>query len=146
MTGNRSKAAVCLCVAAGLAGCQSLSGVGFKGLSFNEKNPYTGTWNFTAQPGSTPAVPGCSAQWGPFNLPVTVANDGTFDAADAKGTVGSDGSVSFSEAAPAGNSCGGGSGSGQCASAGPCQGTFNGNDGASSSWRMTRGPAPAVQP
>ncbi|HVC09419.1 MAG TPA: hypothetical protein VNH15_05725 [Elusimicrobiota bacterium] len=141
----RGTAALGLC-AAGLAGCQSLSSVRLKGLSFNEKNPYAGVWDFAAQPSSVPAVPGCEAQWGPFNLPVSVASDGAFDAADAKGTVSSGGSVSISEAAPAKDSCGGGSGSGQCASADSCRGTFNGNDGASSSWLMTRRSAPAAQP
>ncbi|MDE1976631.1 MAG: hypothetical protein KGI84_05165, partial [Elusimicrobia bacterium] len=71
------------------------------------------------------------------------AGGGTFDAADAKGAVGSDGSVSLTAAAPSGDLCGGGSGSGGCSSPDSCKGTFSGNDGASSSWSMTRTSAPA---
>ncbi|MDE2314172.1 MAG: hypothetical protein KGL04_08360, partial [Elusimicrobia bacterium] len=104
--------AVLFLATAGLSGCQGFSGVKLNGLSFNEKSPYAGSWNFTAKPESAPAVPGCSSQWGPFTLTVSVAGGGTFDAADAKGAVGSDGSVSLTAAAPSGDLCGGGSGSG----------------------------------
>ncbi len=132
-----------LAAAGGLVGCQGFSGMRLGGLSYNEKNPYAGSWTFTAKPESAPAVPGCSSQWGPFTLPVSIASDGTFDAADAKGSVGSDGSVSLTAAAPSGDLCGGGSGSGSCVSANSCRGTFSGNDGASSFWSMTRTSAAA---
>ncbi|MHB2025752.1 MAG: hypothetical protein ACYCPQ_03795 [Elusimicrobiota bacterium] len=120
--------------------CAWLAKVRWIGSSSNKPIAYAGDWTFTAAPRSDSAVPGCSAQWGPFVVPISVSPSGNFNAGGAVGSVSASGKVSLDMKSLAKDLCAGGSGGGNCLGSDSCRGSFHSADGSDSSWSMRRRP------